>query len=160
MKTLVLFYSRTGTTRRLAETLVDLFGADRAEIRCDRYGPGPFRYLLAGYDSVKGNLPAVDVPDIRRGDYDLILIGTPVWTSHPALPLRAYLASEPLLPDRVGLFITHGGHSPPGTAISELNALLPAPAVASLAVTAGQLGTDGGLRSIRGFVNDLTEPAK
>jgi len=122
VKTLIVYYSRTGTTRKLAQALADAFGADISEIRCDRYGPGPFRYLRAGYDSVKANLPPIDMPQTRFLDYDLVLIGGPIWTSYPALPIRALLAGKPELPERVGLFLTYGGHSSPDKAIAEVAA--------------------------------------
>lgn len=46
MRTLVIYYSRTGyysrigTIRKAAQTLTDMLGADTAEIRCERYGGG------------------------------------------------------------------------------------------------------------------------
>ncbi len=134
MRTLIVYYSRTGTTRTLATALARSLGADLAEIRCPRYEGGVFRYLRAGYDSIKGNLPPIEMPPCAPLEYDLVLIGGPVWTSHPALPIRAYLADNPVLPTRVGLFLTHGGQSPARTTIQELAALLPGRFEASLAV--------------------------
>ncbi len=134
MKTLIIFYSRTGTTRKVAKTLADALGADVAEIRCNRYRRGPLRYLRAGYDSVRGNLPPIDIPDTRYSDFDLILIGAPIWTSHPALPLRAFLAQAAELPARVALFLTYGGHSPPEMAVESVAALLSVPLEAALSL--------------------------
>lgn len=157
VRTLIVYYSRTGTTRALAAALADALGADLAEIRCKRYQGGLFRYLRAGYDSVKGNLPPIEVPPVAAADYDLVLIGGPVWTSHPALPIRAYLAGAPPLPDRIGLFLTYGGHSPARTAIEELAALLPGPFEASLSAPGKDVG-DGSIANAIGiFVDLLTE---
>ena len=139
--TLIVYYSRTGTTRRLATALAERLGADMAEIHCPRYRPGMLRYLRAGYDSVKGNLPPIEAPKIEARTYELVLLGAPVWTSHPALPLRAFLAHAPLLPARVGLFLTYGGHSAPDVAIRETEQLVPGGLVASLALNASDVGT-------------------
>ena len=125
MNTLIVFYSRTGTTRKVAGALADALNAEIAEIQCNRYGPGPLRYLLAGYDSVRGNLRPIDMPQVRFSDFDLLLIGAPIWTSYPALPLRAFLTQATELPGRVALFLTYGGHSPPQKAIRSVSALLP-----------------------------------
>ena len=60
MKCLVLYYSRTGHARHLANDLGESLGADVEEIRCDRYHArfvGAFRAL---HDAVRGRSPARD----------------------------------------------------------------------------------------------------
>ena len=138
VKTLIVYYSRTGNTARVAKALEQLLDADMCEIRCDRYSGGLWRYLLAGYDSVVGRLPAITLPTFSIDAYDLVLIGTPVWTSHPSLPVRAFAAGKPRLPDQVGLFFTYGGHSPAQTAIDELTEVIAGSVVASLAIKSDQ----------------------
>lgn len=140
-KTLIVYYSRTGTTQKLAKELAGALDADSAEIRCTRYD-GWLRYLLAGYDSVKGNLPPIDVPQVALDGYDLVLLGAPIWTSHPALPLRSFLAGKPALPAHVGLFLTYGGQSAPEIAVGETQELLSSPLVASLSLKHAEV--DGG----------------
>ena len=155
MKTLIVYYSRTGTTRKLAAALANVLGADLSEIRCDRYGRGPFGYLCAGYDSVKGNLPPIGMPRERFLDYDLVLIGGPIWTSYPALPIRALLAGKPELPARVGLFLTYGGHSPPDKAVAEVAAALPQSIEASLTLKSDDVGEARLAGEVNKFVKQL-----
>ena len=138
----IVCYSRTGTTRKLAAHLADRLSAPMEEIGCTRFRPGGLRYLAAGYHSVRGNLPRIEAPTIDLSDFDLALLGTPVWTSHPSLPMRSYLAMNPTLPERVAVFLTYGGHSPAETAIGELTDLLPVPPVATLAVSQNDLRQD------------------
>ncbi len=157
MDTLIVYYSRTGTTRRLALALADALHANVAEIECDRYGSGPFNYLRAGYDSVRGNLPSIEIPETRYADYDLVVLGAPVWTSYPALPLRAFLAGNPQLPSRVGLFFTYGGHSAAAQAQAQVEALLPQPVTAVLAVKSGEVGDDELAPRIADFTDQLTQ---
>ena len=157
MNTLIVYYSRTGSTRRLALALADALHADVAEIECDRYGSGPLNYLRAGYDSVRGNLPSIDVPETRYADYDLVLLGAPVWTSYPALPLRAFLAGKPQLPSRVGLFFTYGGHSAAVQAQAQVEASLPQPVMAVLAVKSGEFGKVELAHRIAEFTEQLTQ---
>lgn len=155
MRTAIIYYSRTGTTKILADALALELGADIGEIRCVRYRPGALRYLLAGYDSVKGNLPPIESPVMDLAGYDLVLIGTPVWTSHPSLPVRAFLAGKPDLPDRVALFLTHGGHSPVETAISECAALLPKPIAGNLAIQKDEVVKNNTSWRIHAFAQTL-----
>ena len=155
MRTAIVFYSRTGHTRSMAERLAGLLDGDLVEIRCPRYRTGWFRYLLAGYDSVKGNLPAIDFPEMELADYDLVLIGAPVWTSYPALPVRTFLSRQPVLPDRVAAFFSYGGHSPPEKAVATVNALLARPVESSLAVKEGDAGSEDAEKAVKAFADAL-----
>lgn len=157
MKTLIVTYSRTGTTRKLTRAVADALFADSTEIRCDRYRPGLLRYLRAGYDSVRDNLPPIDVPAVQFQDYDLVLLAAPVWTSYPALPLRAFLNGNPDLPGRVGLVLTYGGHSPVDKAVEHVQARLPQPLSASLCVKQEQVQAGNFSSAVAAFVDQLGE---
>jgi len=135
MRTLIVYYTRTGTTRKLANALATELRADIEEIRCDRYRPGGLRYLRAGYDSLQGNLPLIEMSQISPTEYDLVLIGAPVWTSYPAIPIRAFLGAEPDLPARIAVFLTHGGHSPPEKAVEMMASLMPRQIEAALTLS-------------------------
>ncbi len=139
MKSLVVFYSRTGTTGRLAGVISEALDADICEIKCKRYGPAAWSYLRAGYDSLKGNLPVIDVPQFNPAQYDLLLLGTPVWTSYPATPLRAYLAKSPAMPATVGGFLTLGGQSPAEKTFGLMSEALGRPFDATLAIKTDEM---------------------
>lgn len=155
MKSLIIYYSRTGNTANVAKALEAVLDADMCEIRCDKYSGGGLRYLMAGYHSVLGRLPDIVVPDYPATDYDLVLIGTPVWTSHPSLPVRAFLSEKPRLPDRIGLFMTCGGHSAVQKAVDELSDLIAAPVEASLAFQADRIGSAGFTGEVERFADTL-----
>jgi len=142
VRTLIVYYSRTGTTRTLANALAAELTADVDEIRCERYRPGGLRYLRAGYDSVRGNLPPIELPAKNPSDYDLVLIGCPIWTSYPALPIRAYLDRAPELPARTAVFLTFGGHSPPQKAIELMTSFLPHQIDAALTLSSDDVNGD------------------
>lgn len=155
MRTLIVYYSRTGHARAVAEALGNALDAELAEVRCDRYRGGLWRYLRAGYDSVKGNLPPVEGPTTAPDTYDQLVIGGPVWTAHPALPIRTFLSKPPTLPQRIALFLTCGGHSSPERAFAEMEALLPAPAVATLALRDDEIDKGALSTAIEGFAATL-----
>lgn len=167
MKSLVLYYSCTGTTATVARALATGLEADIAEIKCPRYGSGWLGYLLSGYDSLKGRLPAIEVPGVSFADYDLIVLGAPIWTSYPATPLRALLSKkndltellrDPLsdpLSGRIALFLTYGGHSPPEKAVDLVVDLLPIKLEASLAIKQDAVNEGGSTASIDAFIAKL-----
>ncbi len=155
MRVLIIYYSRSGTTRRLAEALAKALQADVREIKCPRYRPGGLRYLKAGYDSLRGNLPQIEGPDVDPGQYDLLLLGAPVWTSYPALPLRAYLAQKPALPGAVGGFVTLGGQSPPAATFDMVADVLGRPLDATFALKDKDVARGGLEAAIYPFVSRL-----
>jgi flavodoxin len=155
MRTLIVYYSRTGTTKNAAEGLAGLLGAELAAIRCERYPRGFFGYMRAGRDSMRGHLPPIDVPPLAKEPYDLMVIGSPVWAGHPSTPVRAFLASGQALPSRVGLFLTRMG-SPAERAEQELEALLPAPAVAKLRLLSKEVQNDTMSDALHAFAAQLT----
>lgn len=159
-KVLIVFYSRSGTTRRLAAALAQRLDAEVAEIRCERYGRGVFGFMRAAYDSLRGNLPPVETSQKVTGDYDIALLGAPVWTSHPAVPLRAFLQSSPDLPARVALFLTYDGHSAPEVAIRETQALLPGTLQASLSLRGEEVRGSGLAELVENFSDRLDREAE
>ena len=48
MRALIVYYSLSGTTAKVAEALAKAFDGERAEIRCDRYRSGIVSYFRAG----------------------------------------------------------------------------------------------------------------
>lgn len=154
MRSLIVFYSRTGNTRKVARGLAEEINADLAEIACRQYPRGPFGYLKAGRDSMKGRLPDIEVPPSANGSYDLVVIGAPVWVGHPALPIRAFLSGHPRLPAKVALFLTRGG-SNPEPPMAEMEALLPSGAVACMSLKRSEIGNDQFARALRAFAEQL-----
>lgn len=142
MKILILYYSRTGRTERLAQRLADSLGADLERLICKRYDGSFWRYLLAGYDSLTEKHPAVSPLRKNPADYDLVLLGFPIWTSYPAVPVRSFLSGNPDLPEKVGLFLTYGGQSKPALAVSRIVDFLKRPVIDSLAIQNKEEGSD------------------
>jgi hypothetical protein len=133
MKTLVVYYSLSGTTRTVATKLAADLDADIEEIRCKRYAPGVWGYLRAAYDSGRGNLPPIVPLAHSVPKYDLVVIAAPIWAFHPATPARAVLKLERERLPRVAFVLTHGG-SAAERSLNELEALIGRAPIATLVV--------------------------
>lgn len=156
MKTLVLYYSLTGATAKVAQFLTEALEADVVEIQCLKYRTGWFRYLRVGRDSVKGNLPDITLPKMSFSDYDLIILGSPVWTSYPSLPLRSFLSQKHSLPRRVALFFTYGGNSIPEKATDSISELLPVEIEAVMGVRNADVKASNFIDSTNTFISKLS----
>jgi len=96
MKTLVLFYSYSGNTKRLANKLAAKETADIAEIIDVRH-PGKFKAYTAGcFAAMKGKAWPIRPLSVDLSIYDSIILLAPVWAGHP---VPAVYAALELLPE-------------------------------------------------------------
>lgn len=133
MRTLVLYYSRTGTTRKLATAIAKKLGADLGEIACPKFkGNNKLTFMIAGLRSIMGWLPKIHLPREVGSEYDLVLIGGPVWTGYPALPVRTLMRDHDNVCDKVGLFLVGGNPARPQLALDMMEEKLSGKIVAAL----------------------------
>ena len=108
-RTLVVFFSRSGTTRLVAEALSEMLDCDLEEITepISRIGfRGYSRSLLQAIRRRASRIAPI-ARDVSS--YDLVIVGTPVFAWSVSPPVRAYLmATAPRLPE-VAFFATLGG---------------------------------------------------
>ncbi len=109
MKTLVVYYSRTGVTKKVAEILSVKLKADLEEIVDTQDRSGALGYLKAGRDATFKKLTKL-VPIKRRlSDYDLVVVGTPVWAWTMSTPIKTFLTENKGKFNQVAFFCTMGG---------------------------------------------------
>ena len=106
MKSLVVYYSRTDTTRKLAEKIAGEINADIEEIKPKVNYQGKIGYVRGGKDAMSEKI--IDLEELKYNpeDYDVVYIGGPVWASKAANPLISYLNQNSFR--NVKLFLTAG----------------------------------------------------
>jgi len=108
-KTLVVFYSRSGTTRRIAEALSQALQCDLEEITEFRPRTGFLGYMRSLLET-RGKRPSIIGPKKHDvSSYDLVVVGTPVWAWSLSSPVRAYLMTTTSQLPEVAFFCTFGG---------------------------------------------------
>lgn len=113
MRSLVAYYSLSGTTRKVAELAAKTIGADIVEIRTARYRRGAAGFLRAALDSLTGRLPEIDQGNLAPERYDFVLLAAPLWAGRCATPMRAYLKHHHGKFPRAAFVLTCGGHTTP-----------------------------------------------
>ncbi len=116
MSALILYYSYSGNTRKIAEQIHKLTGAELAEIKT--VTPYPASYdacVKQAKNEVEQNFaPEVQPLGVNLADYDTIYLGTPAWWYTFAPPLRSVLSAHTWQGKTLYPFVTHGG-GPGGT---------------------------------------------
>jgi len=108
-KILVVFYSRSGTTRTIAQALAADLRCDIEEIVTIKSRVGFLGVVSSLIEAMRRQPAAINQTRFNAPSYDLVVIGTPVWAWSVSSPVRAYLmGNEKNLP-RVAFFCTLGG---------------------------------------------------
>ena len=114
-KMLVVYYSRTGNTRKLAEAIAAELQCDMEEI-VDRKDRGGFLgYMGSGKDALFKKEADLETDRHDPAEYDLVIIGTPVWAWSVSVPVRTWIERHAEGLPEVAFFLTTGGTGIDGT---------------------------------------------
>lgn len=133
MKTLVVYFSRTGHTEQLASEIATREQAELEAIKEPDQRLGIGGYLRSAWQALVEACPPILPAQKDPSTYDLVAIGTPVWASRPAAPVRSYLMRHGARIPRVAFFCTEGG-SGHQRVFDEMARLCGKPPVATLVV--------------------------
>ena len=106
MKSLIVFYSRTGITKKVAEAISEILECDIEEIRDTKNRKGALGYLASFKDAVSKKLTTIEEIKKNPASYDLVIIGTPVWIYTMSTPIRAYISQNKQTFQEVAFFCT------------------------------------------------------
>jgi flavodoxin len=104
---LVVYYSRTGTTRKVAEVLARLLHADLEELVDTQNRRGLLGYFRSGREAFFKRKTVLRPPERNPADYALVVVGTPVWNLSLSSPVRTYLELMRAKLPGVAFFLTH-----------------------------------------------------
>jgi flavodoxin len=107
MKSLVVYYTRTGKTKVVAEAIAAQLGADLEEIVDLKKREGKIGWIMCGKDASRKSLTEIAPTKKVPADYDLVVVGTPIWAWSPAPAIRTYFSqNNNLSGKKVALFYT------------------------------------------------------
>ncbi|MCS7110840.1 MAG: flavodoxin [Ignisphaera sp.] len=108
---LIVYYSWSGNTRRVAQVIHEIVGGDLVEL--EPVEPYPESYS-ATLERAKKEIRAGLRPPLKTTiegvkDYDTIFVGSPNWWGTIAPPVTSFLSQHNLSGKTVVPFFTHGG---------------------------------------------------
>ncbi|MDD5341453.1 MAG: flavodoxin [Patescibacteria group bacterium] len=106
MKTLVIYYSRSGNTRFVAEKITQELSADLKEIIDKKNRQGFWGYFWAGHDTIVKAKTEIEEINLNPENYDIIFLGCPTWVASVPPAIRTFLDKTNLEKKRLVLFCT------------------------------------------------------
>jgi flavodoxin len=142
VKTLVVFYSRTGNTRLLGNELGAALGAHVEELTDRKNRHGVMGWLSSGSDARRKRLADLEPPVHDPSAYDLVILGGPVWASTICSPTRTYALAQRDAFKSVAFFCTLGDYRFSGRSFEALKEATGMEPVATLAMSEGDVHDD------------------
>jgi len=153
-KSLIVYYSRSGRTRKVAEEIANEVGCDVDEIRELRSRRGVFGYFRSAREALRETLVEIEEPSRDLDGYDLVILGTPVWASNISSPLRSYVTRFRSQFTHIAFFCTQGGRGS-DKVFSRLEALTGKTPLATLVVPQGEVGSRSMKEKVAAFAESL-----
>lgn len=111
MKKAVVFYSLSGNTQAAAKEIAEGIGADLIELKLVK--PFPIekskQLALGGMQAMFGMKPAIQELSKNIKEYDVLILGTPIWAGTIAAPVHSFLNKYQVLDKIVAVFTFSGG---------------------------------------------------
>lgn len=151
-KCLVAFFSRTGTTKKLAEAISIVMRCDIDEIKEAKQRTGLLGFLRSGREAVLGSMVEIESSkDPSR--YDIVIIGGPVWSSNVSSPVRSYLHKHRKSIKKAAFFCTCGSKC--GKAFETMQKVGGKKPVATLCLVSGEVYKGGYVHKLSDFMDEL-----
>jgi flavodoxin len=109
MNAIVVYYSRTGNTKKAAEAIAKALSCDTEELVDTQKRSGIGGWLRSGRQAMKEELTTLEPIKKDPSKYDLVIIGTPIWASKMSVPTLTFINQNKASFKDVAFFYTSGG---------------------------------------------------
>lgn len=112
MRTAIVYYSMSGNTKYVADKIAEKIEADIVRIEPVKAYPdkGAKKFIWGGKSAVMGEKPQLRPYEFSADKYDRIILGTPVWASNFAPPIRTFIKENPEISEKkIAVFTCFSG---------------------------------------------------
>ncbi|KXB06363.1 hypothetical protein AKJ51_03835 [candidate division MSBL1 archaeon SCGC-AAA382A20] len=107
MRSLVVYYSRTGNTRFVAENIADFLDADVEGVIDKSDRSGPIGWIKSGFHATLEVDTEIEKLEYSPSNYDLVILGSPVWNKRITPAMRTYLKKSNFSNSEIAFFNTN-----------------------------------------------------
>jgi len=153
LRILVVFYSRSETTAEFAGRLAAELEGDYERLQEvePRRRRGPLGFLLSILDVVRKRPAHLQPMTHRLADYDVVLIGTPVWAARASTPVSTWISLHWHQMSTVAFFCTMGARGSED-AFEQMQRLARRVPIATCAISAQDMRADAAVEKVSRFV--------
>lgn len=155
-RTLVVYFSRTSYTRRIAEEVARLCNADLEEITERRSRTGLAAYIRSAYEALSAKPVAIDPAKRTPASYDRVIFGTPIWVGRISSPVLGYLQAHKDEIKEYAVFCTMGG-SNPSRALAQFRQITGKPPFAVMSARDADIDAGRHQRELQRFAAAISE---
>jgi flavodoxin len=138
---LIAYYSLTGVTAKVALAIASRLPSDLEPIQDAKPRRGAGGHFRSVFEAVFKTTPGIAPASKKVADYDVVILGCPVWAQNMASPMRTYIRREGARIKRLGLFCTEIG-SGGEAVVRQMAALTGRESVADLVLADKDLKSD------------------
>lgn len=113
MRVLIAYYSWSGRTKKLADSIAEAIPVNtelELHVPNGTFSDDMFEtFNIAKKQISDNNYPEIQNLDLGPNQYDLILVGSPVWGGMPATPIHTFLDKIQGFKGKVATFYTDAG---------------------------------------------------
>lgn len=154
MKALVIYYSRTGRTKKVAKTISNILSCDIEEIVDTKDRTGLLGYIHSGRQAMKKKLTVIKNTEKEPSKYDLVIIGMPVWVRTMSTPIRTYLNRNWKRFNKVAFFCIYR-RTGAETTFYDMEGLCAQKPVSLLSLRARELKKEDYIQKVKQFDSDI-----
>ncbi len=113
MKTAIVYYSLEGNTELVANQLAAMLSADCIALHPTKQYPTGVvsKFIWGGKSAVFADEPELENYVFDSSQYDLVILGTPIWAGTFVPPLRTFLKQQKLANKNIALYACCAGGS-------------------------------------------------
>ncbi|MEJ8826977.1 flavodoxin [Variovorax humicola] len=153
-KVLVVFYSHTGTSRKVAQLLCEQHGWTLAEITDELPRRGLPGYLRSVLDSMLRRHPPIRYDGPLPKSFDAVVLVSPIWAWRLASPMRSFvMRRQDHLPDVAVVSVMGGGGA--ANAVDEVSRILGRAPLLHAAFTQREVESGSHAQRLQSFGEEL-----
>ena len=141
---LCVYYSRTGRTEKLMQEIAEEFDCEIVKLEDGVKRGGLSGWLVSGLHAVSRKVPPVKELQTRLPlkDYDLVVLGTPVWAGRCSAPIRSFLLQHGEELKRVAYLITRGSNVRYEEVFEQMDLYVRKPRLCAVTIQPDTIGSD------------------
>ena len=141
---LCVYYSRTGHTEKLMGEIAAELDCEIVKLEDGVKRGGFLGWFISGLQAVSRKVPPVKKPDtkMKLKNYDLVIIGSPVWAGRCSAPVRSFLLQYGEELREVAYLITRGSGVRYEEVFEQMDLYVKKPHICAATIQPDSIGAD------------------